>query len=499
MTLALKLYQKGEGGATLMRERSFETPRITLGRGADCELTLEDPKKWVSRIHAVLNVEGSEYWLNVVSKVNPVFVAGQRHDPGSRVQLHGGDKVEIGEYVIELVPPAPPPPPPEPAEPTFVREPVPQPSEATFIGQPVPEEPDILLEADPVPAPQPAAVTQPMPAPPAPKAPAVDDSVFAEATYTGAAPPAGVFDEPTYIGKSMDGTKEQAAPVEESVEDSVFKEVTLLRNLPPPEDGLFDEPSKGGGDSPTPAPVPAPAEPEVPYEDRSVFLEQTLLRARSAETTFPQPEEEGSAGQAAGPGAQDALKVFFEGVGLPPRSFSGDAEAEQYLRQCGAITRAAIDGVMALLVARAEAKKEFRAEDRTMVASRDNNPLKLMADPQEAVDFLFDPKERSGGFLTPVQAVSDAFDDMRAHEAALIAGMRAAILGAVARFDPKTLEEELEKSSGGLGLNRKARLWELFAAYQQKLARDANDDFNKVFGRDFLSAYMAQVKQLKKK
>lgn len=487
MTLALKLYQRGEGGATLMRERSFDTPRITLGRGADCELTLEDPKKWVSRIHAVLNVEGGEYWLNVVSKVNPVFVAGQRHDPGSRVQLQAGDRVEIGEYVIELVPPAPPP--PEPAEPTFVREPVPQPSEATFIGQPVPEERDILLEAEPVPEPvpepQPAAVTQPMPAPPAPKAPAADDSVFAEATYTGAPPPAGMFDEPTFIGKS---TAPRTEETEQSVEDSVFQEVTQLRNLPPPEDGFFGEPA--------PATVtPAPAEPEVPYEDRSVFLEQTLLRARSAEATFPQPD----GGAAAGPGAQEALKVFFEGVGLPPRSFSGDAEAEQYLRQCGAITRAAIDGVMALLVARAEAKKEFRAEDRTMVASRDNNPLKLMADPQEAVDFLFDPKERSGGFLTPVQAVSDAFDDMRAHEAALIAGMRAAILGAVARFDPKTLEEELEKSSGGLGLNRKARLWELFAAYQQKLARDASDDFNKVFGRDFLSAYMAQVKQLKKK
>lgn len=487
MTLALKLYQRGEGGATLMRERSFDTPRITLGRGADCEVTLEDPKKWVSRIHAVLNVEGGEYWLNVVSKVNPVFIAGQRHDPGSRVQLYGGDRVEIGEYVIELVPPAPPPL-ADPSEPTFITQPVPVPAEATFIGQPAPEP-----APEPEPEPPPAAVTQPMPEPaPAPKAPVADDSVFAEATYTGAAPPAGVFDEPTFIGKSAAPRTEEA---EQSVEDSVFQEVTQLRNLPPPEDGLFDEPPKGGGDSPPPSASHAPAEAEVPYEDRSVFLEQTLLRARSAEATFPQPD----GGAAAGPGAQEALKVFFDGAGLPPRSFSGDAEAEQYLRQCGAITRAAIDGVMALLVARAEAKKEFRAEDRTMVASRDNNPLKLMADPQEAVDFLFDPKERSGGFLTPVQAVSDAFEDMRAHEAALIAGMRAAILGAVARFDPKRLEEELEKSSGGLGLNRKARLWELFAAYQQKLARDANDDFNKVFGRDFLSAYMAQVKQLKKK
>jgi type VI secretion system FHA domain protein len=153
---------------------------------------------------------------------------------------------------------------------------------------------------------------------------------------------------------------------------------------------------------------------------------------------------------------------------------------------------------MALLAARATAKKELRAEDRTMVASKDNNPLKLMSDPQEAMAFLFDTKDHStGGFLDPVRAVGDAFDDLRAHEVALFAGMRAALLGAIQRFDPKTLEAELEKNAGGLGLNRKAKLWEQFAGYQQKLARDAEDDFNKVFGREFMGTYMAQVKRLK--
>jgi type VI secretion system FHA domain protein len=152
---------------------------------------------------------------------------------------------------------------------------------------------------------------------------------------------------------------------------------------------------------------------------------------------------------------------------------------------------------MALLAARATAKKELRAEDRTMVASKDNNPLKLMSDPQEALAFLFDTRDRTDGFLDPVQAVGDAFEDLRAHEVALFAAMRAALLGAIQRFDPKMLEAELEKSAGGLGLNRKAKLWELFAAYQQKLAHDAEDDFNKVFGREFMGTYMAQVKRLR--
>src|SRR5262249_25483294 len=101
------------------------------------------------------------------------------------------------------------------------------------------------------------------------------------------------------------------------------------------------------------------------------------------------------------------------------------------------------------------------------------------------------------GFLGPVQAIHDAYDDLRVHEMALIAGMRAALLGAVQRFDPKTLESELEKSAGGLGLNRKAKLWELFAAFHEKLARDAGDDFNKVFGKEFMGTYMEQVKRLR--
>jgi len=202
----------------------------------------------------------------------------------------------------------------------------------------------------------------------------------------------------------------------------------------------------------------------------------------------------GAASSAAGQRA--AVKAFLAGVGLEGKEIA-DADIEAFLQQSGKIMRAAVEGAMALLAARATAKKELRAEDRTMVASKDNNPLKLMADPQEALAFLFDTKDRGGGFLDPVRAVSDAFEDLRAHEVALFAGMRAALLGAIQRFDPKTLEAELEKNAGGLGLNRKAKLWEQFAVFQQKLAQDAEDDFNKVFGREFMGTYMAQVKQLR--
>ena len=192
-----------------------------------------------------------------------------------------------------------------------------------------------------------------------------------------------------------------------------------------------------------------------------------------------------------------AVKAFLGGAGLDGKQIP-DAEIEAFLEQSGKIMRAAVEGAMALLAARATAKKELRAEDRTMVASKDNNPLKLMSDPQEALMFLFDVRDQTGGFLDPVQAVGDACEDLRTHELALMAGMRAAIQGALGRFDPNAIERAYEKSGKGFSLaSRKAKLWELFVVQQDKLAREAQDDFNKVFGRDFMGAYQAQLRRVK--
>jgi type VI secretion system FHA domain protein len=121
-----------------------------------------------------------------------------------------------------------------------------------------------------------------------------------------------------------------------------------------------------------------------------------------------------------------------------------------------------------------------------------------MSDPHEAMAFIFDPMDRTDGFLDPVQAIGDACEDLRAHELALMAGMRAAILGAVRRFEPHAIERAFEKNAKGFSLaSRRAKLWELFVEQHDKLARDAEEDFNKVFGRDFMAAYQAQLRRMK--
>jgi type VI secretion system protein len=437
MSLSIKISKKVGGRSDMIASRSWPQNRISIGRGEECTLVLEDPKKHVSRVHVELEEKNEgTFHLTVVSKVNPVFINGKRHAPGSQHDLSAGDRFELGEYEIELLAP--------PTVSLKADAPVPDVEETTRPDNP-------LLQLPKAP-----------PAKSAPAAPPPEPEMAEEPPYMGGKlPPVepGIFDEPAVAEAPA------AAPPEP--EGDVFADATYVGASSAPSANIFDEATYVGGRPPGQGAAPAAAAGARPGG--------------------------GLAGEA---GMRAAVKAFLEGAGLKEKEIA-DAEIEAFLLQSGRIMRAAVEGAMALLAARATAKKELRAEDRTMVASKDNNPLKLMSDPQEAMAFLFDTKDRAGGFLDPVQAVGDAFDDLRAHEVALFAGMRAALIGSIQRFDPKMLEVELEKNAGGLGLNRKAKLWEQFAAYQQKLARDAEDDFNKVFGREFMGTYMAQVKRLR--
>ena len=262
-------------------------------------------------------------------------------------------------------------------------------------------------------------------------------------------------------------------------------------DIPAPEAGIFDEPTlMGSTEEPTyvgPAmkpPPPPPPQPPPVAEKRPAPMEVKPAPA-------PRPAPPAPSGS-----MNEALRLLLEGAGMPGKDLSPE-ETEKLLRDSGTILRAAVEGLMMLLIARSEMRKEFEAEERTMVAARDNNPLKLMGDPHEAMQFLLDPGGRTGGFLDPVQSIGDACEDLRAHELALMTGMRSAILGALRRFDPKVIEKSLEKSAGFSFGGKKAKLWEAFVEHQSRLAQEAQEDFNKIFGRDFMSAYQAQIRKLK--
>jgi len=191
----------------------------------------------------------------------------------------------------------------------------------------------------------------------------------------------------------------------------------------------------------------------------------------------------------------DALwSAFCQGAGVkfvPPQGLNPDL-----MRVIGQVLRNAVDGSLKLVAARAATKVELRAEV-TVIQARRNNPLKFSPDTQSAMEQLLQPPLR--GFMSGPEAVADAMDDLLGHTIGTMVGMRAALEGVLARFEPSQLETKLVGHSmldSVLPMNRRAKLWELYLQHYEAVRTEAQDDFHNLFGRAFLQAYEEQLDRL---
>ena len=188
-------------------------------------------------------------------------------------------------------------------------------------------------------------------------------------------------------------------------------------------------------------------------------------------------------------------RALVEGLGLDP-SRAPNLPAPELARLIGVMLREALRGAMAVLRSRSMTKREARL-DVTMIVARDNNPLKFFPDVDSALAQML--TGRGAGYLPPAEALERAFDDIESHELAVIVGMRAALAHVLGRFDPALIEAQL-KEQGLLDKvlsNRKAKLWDRFVELQAGIAREAEDDFQKLFGEAFNDAYEAQIDALR--
>jgi type VI secretion system FHA domain protein len=102
-------------------------------------------------------------------------------------------------------------------------------------------------------------------------------------------------------------------------------------------------------------------------------------------------------------------------------------------------------------------------------------------------------------YLPALEAARGAFEDIQAHEMAMIAGLRAALRALLARFEPGALEARLDAASGLdrlLPMARKSRYWDLFTETYEQVAADAAEDFMQLFGEAFTRAYEDQILRL---
>jgi type VI secretion system FHA domain protein len=188
----------------------------------------------------------------------------------------------------------------------------------------------------------------------------------------------------------------------------------------------------------------------------------------------------------------ELLRALLAGAGLRDVEIPGGLTPE-LMNQLGSLLHEATRALLDLLAARANAKRQARA-DMTVIVTKDNNPLKFSPNVETALAQLLVPRGR--GFMPPLRAVGDAYEDLRMHQQGFMAGMRSALALILTRFDPHQLEQRLSDHSmvdSLLPTTRKAKLWDMFGQLYGDISKEAESDFHALFGEEFLRAYQAHV------
>ena len=512
ITLSVETYRNE--AVPLPLARRFDQLGGAIGRALGNELVLDDPIKYISRVHARIEFRDGGYYLLDVGS-NPSLVNERPVGPGRQVLLADGDRLGIGDYqlVASVVSAAPAALPPSPLQMVPVAAPVDLPFNAddSLAGASIldvggsvnspgfdPLGLDLFAKADPF-------------APAAPATPAFrgaeSDHVspeilpfpmhFDPASAYGAPPaydPAPAF-VPRAGGMAIPDDYDPLA-------DYLPPRVVSAAVAPPERPRVqATEPQ------PEPRPEPQPEPKPEPIELATVLTRVAAAAPAAALALAPVPAP--VAPPAPAPVAPPApapvshsgatsdnpvIQALMRGMGLA--ELNNKRSAEEIAELAGAMLREATSGTMGVLMARAMTKRESRLE-MTMISSQANNPLKFFPDADSALMQMMNAS--MPGYMAPLRAYGNAFDDLKAHELAIMAGMRAALAGVLQRFDPAAIEQRLQVPTvmdKMLSANRKAKMWDRLVELYGQMALEADDDFQRLFGETFGDAYEEQIERL---
>jgi len=476
----------------------------TIGRGEHSTLMLPDPDRYISRTHAIISFLAGSFVVTDNGTKNPITLNGRPMGPGSQARLGNGDQIKLGDYMLEVTVTAAAPPVAAGAFAPIVSGP-PKDDPLAGFGSPGsarPSDPfaDLLgpasqrvgaeggnrLPPDPLIPPPPREIL-PADALAAlqPREPKIDDMLGLGPTakpdlLSGPPPQSRAFTTP-----------ELSPPV-----DPLEALGGIAKPIPPPtipDHGPelftpFAPPVATPDPALLPRREPIPPSPPLPVAP--------MVESRGPQALVPPPPVRVAESPMPAAGESVLLRALLLGAGIPDTQLPKGLTPET-METLGKLLREAVQGTLDLLRVRGLTKSEMRA-DVTMIMPADNNPLKFSPSVEAALGQLLAP--HGHGFMAPVPAMRDAYDDLRAHQLGFLAGMRAALDEVLARFAPDDLQARLADPSvldTLLPMNRKAKRWDLFVERYEQVASDAREDFNAAFGKAFRRAYDAQVKQLR--
>ncbi|MBL6077072.1 type VI secretion system-associated FHA domain protein TagH [Belnapia sp. T18] len=448
--------------AAVPESRSSSGGDLSIGRGLECEWQLQDPERVLSKRHCVLEYRGG-FWQVRDLSTNGTFLnhAGTPIGRDLVAPLSDGDRLRLGSYEIEVRISAA-------AQQGFGGTPGWGASPLPGIGRAAPDP-----YADPF-APAPSMEPSPGFATPALPSggvalPADFDPFLGEAPMPDHRPAASdAFTPPRAV-----------VPAATALPDDWDLDFDLTPKAPPP--AAPPAAAIPAWDPPTDAPpAPEPADPFAEEGVPSIAIPAPANLATPVPTPAPAPAVPAAAPPPAAaslaPGA--ALALLLQGAGLPPTALAG-VDPAAALTAAGASLRAAVAGLRALLIARADVKREFRIE-QTMLRAAGNNPLKFAATDDAALAALLGPRPQ-------VKAVEETVADLNAHQVASLAATQAAARALLEKLAPAGIEAA-DKGGGFLGAREK-RLWDAYRALHGQVIDQFEDDFDSAFGKAFARAY----------
>lgn len=203
------------------------------------------------------------------------------------------------------------------------------------------------------------------------------------------------------------------------------------------------------------------------------------------------PHPAGAAATVAATGAGEPvtgdMAHFFQGLGLDPLKVGALTPGE--LEAAGRKVRIAVEGLVALYAAKLDLSREMGADERTMVATRENNPLKTDWPLDTKLQYLLGASQAGAAFAQPEAALTSLVEELKIHDTAVTAASRAVLEGALREFAPDRIEARIADDKSGGGLLAKIRPWDAYARYYACESGNMPAWLERLFTRYFTSAY----------
>ncbi|RBH58469.1 MULTISPECIES: type VI secretion system-associated FHA domain protein TagH [Pseudomonas] len=445
-------------------EKSMDTGVMAIGRSSENDWVLPDPERLVSSKHCVIQYKDGRYYLTDTSTNGVELVqAGIRLRRGNSEPLQDGEIIRIGEYEIR-------------ARIDFNL----QLAQDSLPGGDSSNSFEALMGR---------AVAVPVASPVSTPA----------AHFQGGSAMDTLPDLFDFLAPSSIPPATQSDHVPAQQHD--FRPPTPVISPAPvvvpkaPGAGVIPEDWDLFGDTPK-APASAPIAAPVPVAIAEAVVAPTPIPMPTP-TVAPVSQPAPVAVSSGAPQA-DLLQAFLRGAGLDQLRID-TAQVEAQMEAIGRSYRLMVEGLIDVLRARSSLKGEFRMQ-QTLIRPVENNPLKFAPNADEALLLLL--RHGNQAFMAPDQAVSDSFDDLRAHQMAVMAGVEAAIKHLLKRFEPSALETRMGKPGGLSNLfsgSRQAQYWQQFTELYTNISREAEEDFQDLFGREFSRAYEEHSARLRKR